>query len=650
MMEAEQHACDKCGQNFSDTSVSHRCPKPPVRTGPGNRSRNRSRSPAGKQPENNPNASAPPAAEAVYRTNACPKCRRCFKMRSHLREHLRLHFPDPGLQCPACGRFFTSQSKLRMHRLREAGVKAHRCPLCDYSAVERNAVRRHVASRHPEEAGGSQSFLCPACSQSFLHIRALKTHMKTHNIRRDAAPAACVQDGCAFQSSHSKDLLRHAAEEHGVRAAQCRHHACSAIFKCEADMEDHYRSHLAYRCPDCSFCCSNRTELLQHRRLGHTGQQELCCDFCPFVTFNPVEYEQHVTRLHANEKIHRCSQCSYVTAHKRSLKRHVMTHSGEKPHQCSLCEFRCRDESYLSKHMLVHTEHKNFMCAECGYVTKWKHYLTVHMRKHAGDLRYSCDQCSYRCHRMDQLKSHKLRHQAKSLMCEICAYACKRKYELRNHMLAKHSGEEKKSAAYQCKYCSYSTWYRQALQNHENCKHTKLKEFGCALCSYSSYSSISLFQHKRKVHGYVPGDAAWLQNYAAKEKQRNSAEFLQDFYRKSRQPAAATQQNQSGSDPCTEGSAASQADGSVLVQEVGHEAVSERSSSSLEPYCTLVLTRVPTVEALRNENQTCHGTPPLTGPEPSTPASSLEEDNLGSQDGPGEQSDVEPAGNRPVTL
>uniref|UniRef100_A0A3B3UWS9 Zinc finger protein 142 n=2 Tax=Poecilia latipinna TaxID=48699 RepID=A0A3B3UWS9_9TELE len=648
MMEAAQHVCDKCGQNISDmsTSVSHRCPKLPVRTGPGSRSR----SPSGKQPveKNNPNASAPPAAylsegsEDVYRTHACPKCRRCFKMRSHLQEHLRLHFPDPSLQCPTCDCFFTSQSKLRIHRLREAGEKAHRCHLCDYSAVERNAVRRHVASRHPEEADSSQSFLCPACSQSFLHSRALKAHMKTHNIRRDGAPVACFQDGCSFQSSQSKDLIRHAAEEHGIRAAACRHHACSAVFKCDADMEDHYRTHLAYRCSDCSFSCSNKNVFLQHRRLGHTGLQKLCCDFCPLVTFNPVEYEQHVARLHANEKIHRCSQCSYVTAHKRGLKRHVLMHSGEKPHKCSLCEFRCRDESYLSKHMLVHTEHKNFMCAECGYVTKWKHYLTVHMRKHAGDLRYSCDQCSYRCHRTDQLKSHKLRHQPKSLMCEICAYACKRKYELRNHMLAKHSGEEKKSAAYKCKYCSYTTWYRQALQNHENCKHTKLKEFGCALCSYSSYSSISLFLHKRKVHGYVPGDAAWLENYAAKEKERSSAEFMEDFYRKSKQPAAGTQQNQSGTDPCTESSA----DGSVLAL-VGHEAISERSASSPEQYCTLVLTTLPD-QNTRNENGNCQSPPPSTVLDPSTPASSLEEDNLGMQDGPGEQSDVEDASEPPT--
>uniref|UniRef100_A0A3Q3E1T4 Zinc finger protein 142 n=1 Tax=Labrus bergylta TaxID=56723 RepID=A0A3Q3E1T4_9LABR len=439
------------------------------------------------------------------------------------REHLHLHFPDPSLQCPTCQRYFTSKSKLRVHRLREAGEKLHRCHLCEYSAVEKNAIRRHLSSVHAAESQDGQSYPCPTCGQSFLQSRSLKAHMKTHNILSDSKLTNCFREGCSFQSSSHKELLKHSVDVHGVRAVECRHHACAAVFESETDMQAHYRTHLAYHCSHCDFSCSNKALFLQHRRQGHPGSDKLCCDFCSFATFNPVEFERHVGHLHANEKIHRCSQCSFVTSHKRGLKRHMLMHSGEKPHKCSLCDFRCRDESYLSKHMLTHSDSKNFMCADCGYVTKWKHYLTVHMRKHAGDLRYQCDQCSYRCHRMDQLNSHKLRHQAKSLMCEICAYACKRKYELRNHMLVKHSGEEKQPSVYKCKYCAYTTCYRQALQNHENCKHTKLKEFRCALCFYSSFSSISLFLHKRKTHGYVPGDKAWLENYAAKEKERNSS-------------------------------------------------------------------------------------------------------------------------------
>ncbi|KAK2839489.1 hypothetical protein Q5P01_013229 [Channa striata] len=559
-------------------------------------------------------------AEHIYRTHTCPMCRRCFKMRSHLQEHLHLHFPDPSLQCPTCERYFTSKSKLRIHRLREAGEKVHRCHLCDYAAVERNSIRRHLVSVHADEAEddevNSQSYPCPTCGQRFRQSRSLKAHMKTHNIQPDSQSLACVQDGCTFQSSMRKELLRHTTEVHGIKAVECRHHACGAIFQKDTDMEAHYRTHLAYHCSQCDFSCSNKTVFLQHQRHGHPGSNKLCCDFCSFITFNPVEFEQHIAHLHANEKIHHCSLCSYVTSHKRGLKRHMLMHSGEKPHKCLQCDFRCRDESYLSKHMLTHSDDKNFMCAECGYVTKWKHYLNVHMRKHAGDLRYQCDQCPYRCHRMDQLNSHKLRHQAKSLMCEICGYACKRKNELRNHMLTKHSGQEKPLSVHKCKYCTYTTCYRQALQNHENCKHTKLKEFRCALCSYVSFSSISLFLHKRKAHGYVPGDKTWLENYAAKEKEMNSSEFVDGYYNKpstvhneqstEEHPASPREQPElpGGADDLSKDpvSDLQSVDPSksfdVALQEIVCQSTSDSplSVNSPEEYCTLVLTTLSTAD------------------------------------------------------
>lgn len=254
-------------------------------------------------------------------------------MHSHLQEHLRSHFPDPNLQCPTCKHYFSSKSKLRIHRLREAGEKLHQCHLCEYSAVERNAVRRHLLSVHVEEAGdilGSHIYPCPTCGQRFHHSRLLKAHMKTHNIQSETEQLVCFQQGCPFQPSSPKELLQHTAEVHGFKAVECRHHACAAVFQSQEDMKAHYQTHLPYHCSQCDFCCSNKAAFFRHQRHGHPGNDKLRCDYCSFATLNPVEFEQHLGHFHANEKIHRCSQCSYVTSHKRGLKRHALIHSGRK--------------------------------------------------------------------------------------------------------------------------------------------------------------------------------------------------------------------------------------------------------------------------------------------------------------------------------
>ncbi|XP_053733225.1 zinc finger protein 142 isoform X1 [Synchiropus splendidus] len=571
--------------------------------------------------------------ESVYRTHVCPECRRCFTMRSHLTVHLRLHFPDPSLQCPKCKRHFTSKSKLRVHLLREAGEKGHHCDLCDYSAVDRSSIRRHMITVHADEAEdetGSCSFPCPTCGQVFYQSKLLKAHMKTHSSQPHRNSQACFHDGCSFQSSAPKLLLKHISDEHSISPVECRHHACTTIFPDSSSMEAHYQTHLAYHCQHCDFSCANKSAFLQHKRHGHAGTDELTCDFCTFVTFNPVEFEQHVGHMHASEKIHRCSQCNYMTPHKRGLKRHMQLHTAEKPHKCSRCDFRCRDVYYLSKHMLTHSDAKKFMCSECGYVTKWKHSLSVHMRKHAGDLRYHCDQCPYRAYRLDQLKSHKLRHQGKSLICEVCAYACKRKHELRNHMLAKHSADGKEVSLFKCRYCAYSSSHQQALRNHENCKHTKQKEYQCALCVYSSFSSVGFFLHKRKAHGYVPGDKAWLEHYKAREKEMRSQASSQDFYcepsvqQLPEEPSVSADQDRNG-EYVSHSQAANVLD--VVCQEIVDDRIPSVSSPE---YCTLVLTALPTADyasqSLQNEPSGVMGNGFETSQADKSPSTLVEED------------------------
>ncbi|XP_042309558.1 zinc finger protein 142 isoform X2 [Sceloporus undulatus] len=466
-------------------------------------------------------------SKCLFKTHMCPECKRCFKKRTHLVEHLHLHFPDPRLQCPNCQKFFTSKSKLKIHMMRETGEKAHRCPLCHYSSVEKNALNRHMASMHEDISNFySDVYSCPVCKETFKLSHALKEHLKTH--KAEPKQLNCFQVGCTYCTQDRKEFLRHVREAHGIKAVECKYYACSLLFPTAEIMEVHRKTHYAFHCQQCDFICSNKHVFRKHKKQGHPGNEQLKCSFCPFATFNSVEFHDHVGKMHASEKIHKCTECNFATAHKRVLIRHMLLHTGEKPHKCQLCDFTCRDVSYLSKHMLTHSDDKNYMCTECGYVTKWKHYLNVHMRKHTGDLRYQCNQCPYRCHRADQLSSHKLRHQGKSLICEVCAFACKRKYELQKHMQAKHS-QDYQSPIFQCQYCSYQTKYKQALLNHENCKHTKQREFRCALCPYRTFSNTSLFFHKRKIHGYVPGDKSWQENYASRELEATSAEVLFNY-------------------------------------------------------------------------------------------------------------------------
>ncbi|CAM9623699.1 unnamed protein product [Lampetra planeri] len=459
--------------------------------------------------------------------NRCSECSKCFRKRSHLLEHMRLHFPVPWLACSACGRHFTSASKLRTHRLREEGQSRHACPHCSFRAVERHSLRRHCANVHGEVGDGvgsalsgqPEGFLCSLCGLGFSLSPDLKAHWKAAHKgvvddggtsgggggTKMTVPFTCAELECGFVTRSRPEFVRHVKARHGRPAAPCPHRSCRAIFSDRAAVQQHRRErHLPFHCVSCDFACSSKLQLQRHRRAGHAGPHRLTCELCPFSSHNPVELESHRARAHAGERLHRCAECGFSTPERRILNRHALTHSVDKPHKCPECEFACRDSSYLTRHMARHRDVREHMCSECGYLTKWKSALTIHMRKHSGDLRYRCDMCPYRCHRPDQLSSHKLRHGEKGLCCEVCGYACRRRAELLRHNEAKHSGS-RPTPPLHCRYCNYRTPYKQALLNHENCKHTHSRVFSCPTCPHDAFSASSLLNHRKKRHGYQPG-------------------------------------------------------------------------------------------------------------------------------------------------
>lgn len=129
----------------------------------------------------------------------------------------------------------------------------------------------------------------------------------------------------------------------------------------------------------------------------------------------------------------------------------------------------------------------------------------------------------------------------------------------------------------------------------------------------------------------MPGDKAWLENYAAKERERNSAEVLQDFYNKpstvtgqSTEGHPASHREQAGPPDATDHSASKDTvPGSqtldaihvleVVSQEVVNEGVSDSppSENSPEEYCTLILTTLSATDYQTLE-ETCPDQAPRT--------------------------------------
>uniref|UniRef100_A0A8B9W2X0 C2H2-type domain-containing protein n=1 Tax=Bos mutus grunniens TaxID=30521 RepID=A0A8B9W2X0_BOSMU len=423
--------------------------------------------------------------------------------------------------CERCEQSFAEPTLLALHQCTETlmqPVQGLPTPPCSVELPPSNLT---LPSPLQGQSPPDSPLPCPVCRQEFAQPQALKSHFKMHWGTPDTF--SCPESGCVFSTEDRKELHQHLRLTHRALPVPCSFRGCPLLFGSQQGMELHRQTHYPFHCNRCSFVGSNVKLFRQHQRSHGAGtQQELSAvmglpsqELLPAPKVPPGTGEPSEETGAPSPGQESVEEEEEERGSQKSSQK-ALELEGEKPHKCELCDFTCRDVSYLSKHMLTHSSTKDYMCTECGYVTKWKHYLSVHMRKHAGDLRYQCNQCSYRCHRADQLSSHKLRHQGKSLMCEVCAFACKRKYELQKHMASQHHPGTP-VPLYPCRYCSYQSRHKQALLSHENCKHTRLREFRCALCDYRTFSNTTLFFHKRKAHGYVPGDQVWQLRGASQE-------------------------------------------------------------------------------------------------------------------------------------
>ncbi|XP_072929544.1 uncharacterized protein [Epargyreus clarus] len=114
------------------------------------------------------------ARHARARPHACPRCRRAFARRAHLRDHLAAHRDARDHVCDLCGKASKSAAALRMHRRTHDDVRRFRCVECG-SEFKRNAELKAHVTVHT----GEKAHLC-GCGRAFRLRGQLTAHARTH--------------------------------------------------------------------------------------------------------------------------------------------------------------------------------------------------------------------------------------------------------------------------------------------------------------------------------------------------------------------------------------------------------------------------------------------------------------------------------------
>ena len=146
----------------------------------------------------------------------------------------------------------------------------------------------------------------------------------------------------ANNEDHVSDIMRKKSfkqkrsAKRGGKSFQCD--ICSKMFKRNALLENHHRTHTCEKPFECQTCRK---------------------------TFSFSQALKHHERIHTGEKPFECTTCNRKFSYSHHLKRHEKLHIGEKPFECKMCQKSFLQSVDLKKHERIHTNEKPYKCKIC---------------------------------------------------------------------------------------------------------------------------------------------------------------------------------------------------------------------------------------------------------------------------------------------
>lgn len=161
----------------------------------------------------------------------CPECGKCFRHRSVLELHKRIHSKEKIYPCEVCGKTFNSRKNLSVHLFIHSGKKPYKCP---------------------------------DCGKEFAFLQTLKNHQKIHQEK----PFHCTF--CPKGYSDEAQLQHHILSHNGDKPHKC--HICDKRFGSIYQLRDHMNTHSGdrpHQCEECGKTFTWLSSLLVHQKNAH---------------------------------------------------------------------------------------------------------------------------------------------------------------------------------------------------------------------------------------------------------------------------------------------------------------------------------------------------------------------------------------------
>lgn len=107
--------------------------------------------------------------------HTCDICRKTFKRREHLYQHVKLHTGFRPFTCENCNKSFVRKEHVLRHMTSHSGQKNFTCTICDKSFSRNDNLLKHKKTHEKQS-----SFTCDICQKQFVMKHYYLAHKMTH--------------------------------------------------------------------------------------------------------------------------------------------------------------------------------------------------------------------------------------------------------------------------------------------------------------------------------------------------------------------------------------------------------------------------------------------------------------------------------------
>ncbi|XP_034488384.1 alpha-protein kinase 1 [Drosophila innubila] len=160
-----------------------------------------------QQQETSTLASDTPAATPASALT-CPTCRREFKKKEHLTQHVKLHAGLRPFKCSeeGCDKAFSRKEHLSRHLVSHSGQKMFTCEDCKKPFSRKDNLNKHKRT-HSAQPGETRLHSCEICNKNFASKQHYEKHREMHKKSRLDNGAPTTQPaGGSHQTAKAQDI------------------------------------------------------------------------------------------------------------------------------------------------------------------------------------------------------------------------------------------------------------------------------------------------------------------------------------------------------------------------------------------------------------------------------------------------------------